>query len=462
MENHIAASVIFIVLYLRNFIRADVNLMCDLYRANDDYKNNTIYTVVSYSLPRKRFNKIRANVPCPCFENRLCIRKCCLPEYTFNLTSRKCVRAEPQFTEENDDLPGQLYTEKPSTFVYGSTCQSVGTPLDGYKLLEKNGHLESDYEELSLLEYCYDYFNDQSKYMILRCEIQAAPKLYTICQIVSICLLSLTFAIYFFIDELRNLPGKILLCYVLSIIATDIGHTVLQVFLIIKGTVCIILGTYRDRKIIFSLVFDVEKVFEPLCIAVLAYSIQFSFLSSFFWLNSMCIDLWLTFRYHKIDFFLPTSIQNVTIRRIISRKHSSLERSPQISGHLRKFSIYSVYAWGCPLVVSSLTAIADSSLIPGSYVKPEFGVGSCWFHCTYKIANVAPRGYEANIVSMIILHFTAHEAKFWYFYSFVSVILIINLYMFVVTTVRIIRRRKQSEIFRKNGNKRHIEHERQK
>lgn len=91
-------------------------------------------------------------------------------------------------------------------------------------------------------------------------------------MLASVPFLIITFCVYGAIRELRNLHGKCLMCYVssltllyISIATIQIWHTELSED---HKTVCTILG----------------------------YTSFTSILMCFFWLNTMCYDIWSTFR----------------------------------------------------------------------------------------------------------------------------------------------------------------------
>jgi hypothetical protein len=50
-------------------------------------------------------------------------------------------------------------------------------------------------------------------------------------------------------------------------------------------------------------------------------------------------------------------------------------------GNERRFFIFfSIYAWGCPLVILFVSMGVDlMPIIPSSYLKPNFGDNKCWF-----------------------------------------------------------------------------------
>ncbi|XP_026501591.1 probable G-protein coupled receptor Mth-like 1 [Vanessa tameamea] len=127
-----------------------------------------------------------------------------------------------------------------------------------------------------------------------------------------------------------------------------------------------------------------DRVPPTLCRA-LAVCMHFLFLSAFFWLNTMCFNIWWTFR----D-FRPTS----------------LERGQEAC----RLRVYMVYAWGGPLVVAGAAALLDRlppSAAPG-LLRPRFAVQRCWFYGDMEILV--------------------------YFFGPVGVLLLVNLALFISTT----------------------------
>ncbi|XP_028028989.1 probable G-protein coupled receptor Mth-like 1 [Bombyx mandarina] len=122
----------------------------------------------------------------------------------------------------------------------------------------------------------------------------------------------------------------------------------------------------------------------PTLCRALAVCMHFLFLSAFFWLNTMCFNIWWTFR----D-FRPTS----------------LERG-QEAWRLR---VYMVYAWGGPLLVAGTGALLDH-LPAGAapLLRPRFAVQRCWFYGDMEILV--------------------------YFFGPVGVLLLVNLALFISTT----------------------------
>jgi G protein-coupled receptor Mth (Methuselah protein) len=86
----------------------------------------------------------------------------------------------------------------------------------------------------------------------------------------SVPFLIATFLVYALIPELRNIHGKSLMCYVSGL---TIGYISLSI----------------------SQLHDGSTIPEPAC-EILGYVTYSALLISFFWVNVMCIDIWLTFR----------------------------------------------------------------------------------------------------------------------------------------------------------------------
>lgn len=115
-----------------------------------------------------------------------------------------------------------------------------------------------------------------------------------------------------------------------------------------------------------------------------AVCMHFFFLAAFFWLNTMCFNIWWTFRDLR-----PTSLDK-----------------GQETFRLR---LYQLYAWGGPLLIAGIAGILDSlpEEIYSSLLRPRFGQQRCWFYGDVEI--------------------------FPYFYGPVGVLLLINLILFAAT-----------------------------
>lgn len=51
---------------------------------------------------------------------------------------------------------------------------------------------------------------------------------------------------------------------------------------------------------------------------------------------------------------------------------------------MKKFIIYSIYAWGCTFLISIITFFMDKlTFLPSGSIRPEFGKNSCFFGSKY-------------------------------------------------------------------------------
>ncbi|KAG7156559.1 G-protein coupled receptor Mth-like 1-like 2 [Homarus americanus] len=81
---------------------------------------------------------------------------------------------------------------------------------------------------------------------------------------------------------------------------------------------------------------------------------HFSFLAAFFWLNVMCFDIWWTLK----------SMRPVAETGELSRF---------------RFKMYSVYSWGCPIIISLVAIIVQALPEDFNVIRPDFGSKKCWF-----------------------------------------------------------------------------------
>lgn len=149
-------------------------------------------------------------------------------------------------------------------------------------------------------------------------------------MLLSVPCLIVTFLVYGLIPELRNLHGKNLMSYVLclAVAYTSMSIVYLQTQSLGDHWLCMFLG-------------------------YIAYT---AFVCSFFWLNVLCFDIWWTFR------------------GVISVAKNSQRR---------KFIYYSLYAWGCPLLILFWTFWADRLDFVSDKLKPNIGTHSCFLRSAY-------------------------------------------------------------------------------
>ncbi|XP_077288522.1 G-protein coupled receptor Mth2-like [Arctopsyche grandis] len=116
---------------------------------------------------------------------------------------------------------------------------------------------------------------------------------------------------------------------------------------------------------------------------VAAVIIQFSFLACFCWLTLVCFDTYQNIR--KLDVSTPSANQ---------------ERS--------RFVFYNIFGWGVPILLMVITSGMElAPSVPLFIHKPNFGAKGCWF--------------QTDLSALI------------YFYGPVTVLLLVNVLLFVLT-----------------------------
>ncbi|XP_022197953.2 G-protein coupled receptor Mth2 isoform X2 [Nilaparvata lugens] len=213
---------------------------------------------------------------------------------------------------------------------------------------------------------------------------------YPIGMLCSVVFLSATLLVYCLLPELRNIHGLCLMCHMLSL---TIGYIFLAI---------VQLGG--------------SDIPLELC-KFLAYTVAFSFLASFYWLNVMCFDIWWVFCGFRKSQMQPS-------KRGMDSK---------------KFLYYSIYSWGSATAIiilviatESLPFISEQWLLP----KPDFGKTKCWFE--------------------------SKPAMWTYFYGPMASILVANLFFFMTTINKILKISKETRVLTHDGNKRHDEKEKQR
>lgn len=323
---------------------------------------------------------------CPCAV-RLCIRMCC-PRGTV-MHNRKCEPTEEKmevllnttlYNEERKFELVDLAQHKMYGFLYGKPCQHVyelDQPGDKWTLA-RNGSIIFDDKLYTRNRYCFMQNNLSEPVMPFVCfesEEEFKYALYPIGMLLSVPFLLVTFFVYACIPELRNMHGKSLMCYVLGL---AVGYTVLS--------------------LVQMAIFEGKS----LPCKFLGYMVYFWFMVSFFWLNVMSFDIYWTFRG--------------------VRGAKSTER--------KKFALYSLYAWGCPLLLTSIALTIDNTeLLPLNY-RPRIGITRCL---------VAEDKY----------------VEFFYLYLPLLLLVLANVFFFVITAMRIIKIQRETSMVRRGDSKRH-------
>ncbi|XP_068204273.1 uncharacterized protein [Palaemon carinicauda] len=310
-------------------------------------------------------------------EGKLCVRKCCkdseypsaggcIPVPSDNLTSFHPIYHDPN-TFVEVEAPENL------TLVYGlPLCKEFFqlTPHKGADdkfFLLQNGYLHATAfpKPYPPSDYCIDYFLDPDHGILMLplvcfqeedrnviCE-NVEKYLYPTLLIVSVIFLAVTLVVYIFVPELHaKVHGKCLLSHVSALLMAYVSLFIVQ----------------RTTS-------DISN-FGCKFIASVTH---FSFLAAFFWLNVMCFDIWWTLK----------SMRPVPETGELSRL---------------RFKLYSLYSWGCPLVIAIVSAIIQSLPENIDVIRPNFGVSKCWF--------------DKDI------------SQWAYFYGFVLVLVIANIIFF--------------------------------
>ncbi|KAL0103549.1 hypothetical protein PUN28_017664 [Cardiocondyla obscurior] len=216
------------------------------------------------------------------------------------------------------------------------------------------------------------------EYLVFFCE-EAPPTgtvldndgevIYSFGMLASVPFLVATYVVYWLLPDLRNLHGWTLRGYVGCL---ALAYSMLGVLQLTPQ----------------------EQIPYGICI-ISAFIIHFSFLASFFWLNVMCFDIWWTFGGFR-------SLQGSIGQR---------ER--------KKFVMYSIYAWGCASLFTTICAIMDFvPSVPKELIRPEIGLTKCWFN--------------------------TDEARAIYFYGPMSVTVICNICLFISTALKIVRHKQDT------------------
>ncbi|XP_046680950.1 G-protein coupled receptor Mth2-like isoform X3 [Homalodisca vitripennis] len=361
------------------------------------------------------FQKNGTTLGCLC-ALKSCIRKCCPLDETFfspnGRSSFDCVKipSASQFFKfssvvHNSAVEMVNVTKNHFGVLFGDACHHgkfwldpSASPadktylmMDGRILLYGRNH-EEIYFDAS--KYCLESVNGSEVIYTFLCvqpvedaQTKAKYIFYPIGMLLSIPFLFATFIVYAIIPDLHGNPhGKSIMSHILSLLTGYVTLTVIQ-----------LMGKNMPGFWCFSL----------------AFVIQFSFLATFFWLNVMCFDIWWVFSGLRP---LRGSVKE--------REH-------------KKFILYSLYAWGCPLVIFVITLVIELvPSIPKSFIKPQFGVDKCWFKTS--------------------------EALVLYFYLPIGVLVLLNIAMFVTTAFRLRMHTRDTKVLQTSESRRNDEAERQR
>ncbi|XP_022917468.2 G-protein coupled receptor Mth2-like isoform X2 [Onthophagus taurus] len=228
-------------------------------------------------------------------------------------------------------------------------------------------------------DFCFEFINGSDDIWVIRCgyadeEYQSFNETI-IGMIISMPFLIATFLVYALLPD-KNLPAKSLMCYVLSLLFAYIMLVTIQLNSNLEHGACV----------------------------TIAYLCYFFFMVSFFWMNSSCIDIWLTF----------SGIKGITGQRTQERK---------------RFIYYCLYSWGLPLIMTSIVVVMTMEHLKDSIFFTAIGDGQCWFK----------NGLSTGI----------------YFYFPIAILLITNIVLFAITALKIRNVQRDTKVLNAKDSSKH-------
>lgn len=290
------------------------------------------------------------------------VRKCCPTDAMYSDKSHSCVTNKTNFLSEDTYIhSGFPNCEIPEYAITGKLDDEYSLNADG-TLTTKN--------RSSVTNYCVEYIleHPNEKASIFMCaptyktdQHDIRFTIYPMAFFLSIFFLTLTLISSFMLpSSYHALHWKCQTHYVACLLVGDLLLAITQ------------LGGDTISKNSLS------------CVGI-ATAMHFFFLAAFFWLNTMCFNIWGTFRY-----FRPTSLDK--------------------DEETYRLVLYELYAWGGPLIIVSVGAIMDHVLMDSypTMLRPKFGHVRCWFHGDMEL--------------------------FVYFFGPIGILLLVNLILFAATT----------------------------
>ncbi|XP_066147738.1 probable G-protein coupled receptor Mth-like 10 isoform X5 [Euwallacea fornicatus] len=317
------------------------------------------------------------------------IRKCCPLNQELRMEdgNENCANTTKSFKA---DLHRDYGISDKYDLVFGTECSARNSRVfisynDMFLRLrlEKNGSLlmTNNNNETMIMEvhaYCLDYFNHSEFINSIICTPNSMQYilLHMYGMIISMPFLLVTFVVYALLPD-RNLHQKALMFYVLTLLIAYILLVTINLS---------------------------NEILMPWC-SVIAYATIFSFMSSFFWMNVICFDIWYTFSGG---------------RGFVGSKRST-ER--------RRLIYYSLYALGGPLLILGLIGLMQTVLPDDSNHNPNIGVKMCFLNDGW--------------------------ANLWYFYLEAGILVLVNVIFFTLTALKIRKVKKETSMLNHNDSKRH-------
>ncbi|KAK5640089.1 hypothetical protein RI129_010900 [Pyrocoelia pectoralis] len=339
------------------------------------------------------FNKTNIQ-RCGCDTNEVvCIRKCCDVNYleinktcSFNNTLKMDL---PIFEHQNVKLEGD---DLPRIRFISGINQCIMDDDMFYEALNDEFYIQHDGRiwlpamntYFGQEHYCLDYNSENTivaTICILDFDIQGlliSERLTVVGMIISLPFLFITFVVYALLP-FRNQHGRCLMCYVFSLFQTQLLNVITTLY------------PHRDNYSAY------------VCRTIAMFCLFFT-LASVLWANVMSIDIYLTFSG--------------------SRGFQGSKRRTD----KRRFMMYSVYAWGVPLLFVILVMVLSSLVKPNKWYNPGIADQECWLN--------------DGIPSLL------------YLYLPMSIIAIANITLFAITSRKIRQSHRQTAVLRKGMNSR--------
>ncbi|KAF5272758.1 hypothetical protein FQA39_LY07785 [Lamprigera yunnana] len=337
------------------------------------------------------FNKTYLN-DCDCDSNYICIRKCCDVHYVEinkTCTLNKSLKLNmPVFQYGNVQLEDE---ELVGVRIVSGINQCILDDNMFYEALRDEFYVQKDGRiwlpamntYFGQEHYCLDY-NGENTIVAIICilsfDIQGlliSERLTVVGMIISLPFLFITFIVYALLP-FRNQHGRCLMCYVFSLFHSQLMNVITT------------LHPHPDNYSAY-----VCRSIAMICL--------FFTLASVLWANVMSIDIYLTFSGSR-------------------GFHGSKRRTDR-----RRFIIYSIYAWGCPLILVILVMVLSSVVKPNKWYNPGIADQECWLN--------------DGIPSLL------------YLYLPMSIVAIVNITLFAITASKIRQSQKDTAVLRKGKNK---------
>nr|XP_021200184.2 G-protein coupled receptor Mth2 isoform X1 [Helicoverpa armigera] len=338
-----------------------VFLLLFLTCAAEDVDYKAMCTRAEY---RDMDNKLIDNVEEYC-RNKLCVIKCCgdnmlLSNREVCMTEQALQKRNPEYSkqikEQHDYNKVKLYTRhghgvKESTksakdivFItkqnYTKCSYDMRPYADFYILEDGSGKAQKKdgskaWYDLGKLEYCVEYkiyYHNRTQYFIMREPFQdpdgaETKSMYALVGFkISLFFLILTLLVYCLLPDLQNLIGLIMMAYITTLI-----------FVFLLKCIIILTNSYQTR----------------LFCKIISAMLYFCALSSFFWLNVMAFDVYVS----------------------LSRPRSSRGSNKRVK--YRKFAMYAVYALGAPLLVTAIVTVLDNIDVSELAIDPTPPFADC-------------------------------------------------------------------------------------